>query len=77
MAKKTKKKAKATKKASKKVENIQVAVASRVKEVVKGAGMRADGTLPDAVNAKVVAMLNDAVERAQSNNRSTVRPHDL
>jgi histone H3/H4 len=72
MAKKSKKKAKKAK-----AGGIQVAVASRVKDVVKSAGMRADGGLPDAVNEKVVEMLNDAVARCQANNRSTVRPHDL
>ncbi len=54
-----------------------VVVASRVKEVIKAADMRADGSLADAVNDKVVEMLKDAVARAKANKRGTVRPYDL
>ncbi len=57
--------------------DVQVVVASRVKEVVKAHDMRSDGSLPDAVNEKVLCMLKAAVERARENKRGTVRPYDL
>lgn len=56
---------------------VSVVIASRVKEVVKGMKLRSDGGLADAVNAKVVAMIKAAGQRAQANKRGTVRPHDL
>ena len=55
----------------------QVAVASRVKDVIKKAGLRSDGKLADAVNAKLVEMLQGAAVRCKANKRSTVRGHDL
>jgi hypothetical protein len=54
-----------------------VVVASRVKELVRAKKLRADGDLPEAVNAKVIALINAAICRAQGNKRGTVRPHDL
>lgn len=54
-----------------------VVVASKLKAAVKGLDLRMDGTLPDAINAKVHAMLADAAARAKANNRGTLRPHDL
>ena len=66
-----KKKAKAKKGA------VAVAVASRVKDVIRGLGLRSDGGLSDAVNEKIVAMLKGAGARCKANKRSTVRPHDL
>ena len=56
---------------------LQVAVASRVKEVVKKAGLRSDGKLADAVNMKLVEMLQNAAARCKANKRGTVRGHDL
>lgn len=63
--------------AKKKAGAASVVVASRVKDVVRGKGLRSDGCLPDAVNAKVVAMITAAIERAKGNKRGTVRPYDL
>ncbi len=54
-----------------------VVVASKLKAAVKGLELRMDGTLPDAINDKVHAMLADAATRAKANNRGTLRPHDL
>ncbi|MEM7153080.1 MAG: hypothetical protein AAF799_09560 [Myxococcota bacterium] len=54
-----------------------VVVGSKVKEVIKEAGLRSDGELVQAVSDKVHELLEAAIERCQSNNRSTVRPHDL
>jgi hypothetical protein len=63
--------------AKKKAGAASVVVASRVKDAVRGKGLRSDGGLPDAVNAKVVAMIAAAADRAKANKRGTVRPHDL
>jgi len=54
-----------------------VAVASRVKEIIRSNNLRSDGSLPDAVNAKMVEMLKAACARAKANKRGTVRPYDL
>ncbi|MDX1658378.1 MAG: hypothetical protein R3343_06130 [Nitriliruptorales bacterium] len=52
-------------------------VTSKLKEAIKGHGLRTDGNLPDAVDAKVKEMLREAADRCRENGRSTVRPHDL
>ena len=67
-----KKKKKAAKKGA-----APVAVASRIKDYVKGKGLRSDGGLADAVDAKVKQLLDEAVKRCKGNKRGTVRPHDL
>jgi hypothetical protein len=54
-----------------------VVVGSKVKEVIKEAGLRSDGELVQAVSDKVHELLEAAILRCQGNNRSTVRPHDL
>jgi hypothetical protein len=52
-------------------------VQSKVRETVKGLELRMDSNLPDALNAKINAMLRDAAKRAKENGRGTLRPHDL
>jgi len=54
-----------------------VVVGSKVKDVVRQAGLRSDGELVAAVSEKVHAMLQTAISRCTQNGRSTVRPHDL
>ena len=54
-----------------------VVVGSKIKEVVKEAGLRSDGELVQAVSDKVHELLAAAIKRCQDNNRSTVRPYDL
>ncbi len=54
-----------------------VVVGSKVKDVIKTAGLRSDGELVQAISEKVHELLAAAIVRCQSNNRSTVRPHDL
>lgn len=54
-----------------------VTVASRVSGVVRDAGLRVDGSLVDAVNGHVQAMVKEGMEKAKANGRSTVRPYDL
>ncbi|PRP94040.1 hypothetical protein ENSA5_41520 [Enhygromyxa salina] len=54
-----------------------VVVGSKVKEVVRAAGLRSDGELVAAVSEQVHAMLQAAINRCTQNGRSTVRPHDL
>ena len=67
--------AKAPKKAAGKGGNM--VVASKVKEAVRGAGLRASGDLVDAVSVAVGGMLKSAMARCKENGRGTVRPHDL
>ena len=52
-------------------------VGSKVKEVVRNAGFRSDGSLIQAVSEKVHEVLAAAIGRAGNNKRGTVRPHDL
>ena len=52
-------------------------VGSKVKEVIREAGLRSDGELVQAISDKVHEMLEAATGRATSNGRSTVRPYDL
>lgn len=54
-----------------------VVVQSKVKEAVKGLDLRMDSSLPDALNEKVQAMLQEAAKRAKENGRGTLRPYDL
>ena len=54
-----------------------VVVTSKVKEAVKGLDLRMSGDVPDAVNEKVMEMLDAAAKRAKENGRSTLRPYDL
>jgi hypothetical protein len=54
-----------------------VVVGSKVKEVIREAGLRSDGELVQAVSDKVHALLQEAIRRCTANGRSTVRPHDL
>lgn len=54
-----------------------IVVGSKVKEVVREAGLRSDGELVQAVSERVHVMLEAAIARARSNNRETVRPWDL
>jgi len=61
---------------AKKIKEI-VVVGSKVKEVIKQAGLRSDGELVQAVSDKVHELLQDAVARCKGNKRGTVRPYDL
>ena len=54
-----------------------VVVGSKVKKIVRGAGLRSDGELVAAVSEKVHEILQAAIKRAKANKRGTVRPHDL
>jgi hypothetical protein len=65
------------KKASKKKPREIVVVGSKVKDVVRSAGLRSDGELVQAVSEKVHDLLEAAIGRAQDNKRGTVRPYDL
>lgn len=52
-------------------------VQSKLKEAVKAQGLRMDSSLPDALNAKIAAMIREAANRAKENGRGTLRPYDL
>ena len=54
-----------------------VVVGSKVKDVVREAGLRSDGELVQAVSEKVHEILQAAINRCTNNGRSTVRPYDL
>ena len=52
-------------------------VASKVRAHLKGAGVKMSGELPDALNKKVMELLDDAAARCKGNKRSTVKSQDL
>ncbi len=52
-------------------------VGSKMKDVVKKHGCMSSGELIEAVSAKVHELLAAAAQRAKTNGRATVRPHDL
>lgn len=56
---------------------VNVVVSSRVRKVMKGLGMRSSGQLAEAVNAKVLELLDRAVAIAKDDGRATVRPRDV
>ena len=66
-----------SKKSSKRKPREIVVVGSKVKDVVRNAGLRSDGQLVQAVSDKVHEILEAAIARAEANKRGTVRPHDL
>lgn len=67
----------AKKKTSKKKPREILVVGSKVKEVIRQAGLRSDGELVQAVSDKVHEALEAAIGRAENNKRGTVRPYDL
>jgi hypothetical protein len=52
-------------------------VGSKVKDVVKSAGLQSSGELIQAVSDRVHELVSAAISRASGNGRKTVRAHDL
>ena len=52
-------------------------VASKVKAIIKEKGCQTAGDAIDALNKRVLAIVEDAVVRAQDNKRSPVKPQDI
>lgn len=52
-------------------------VASKVKEVIKDKGLQTAGEAIDALNKRVLALVEEAVARAQANKRATVKAQDF
>lgn len=52
-------------------------VQSKIKEYIKGKGCQTAATAIEALSKKVETLLNEAVERAKSNNRATVKDRDI
>jgi hypothetical protein len=70
--------AKKGKNGSKKAASREVlVVGSKVKDVVKSAGLQSSGDLVAAISDKVHDILSAALKRAEGNGRKTVRPYDL
>ncbi len=65
--------AKSKKSATKEV----LVVGTKVKDVVKSAGLQSSGELIEAVSNRVHELLTNAVQRASGNGRKTVRAYDL
>ena len=68
-----KKKAKKAKKAAKEV----LVVASKVKGYIKSKKFMSSSDVVEALNAKIYALIDDAMNRTASNKRSTVRGKDF
>lgn len=54
-----------------------VIVQSKIREAIKRFDLQMDGNLPDALNERVYALLEQGAERARNNGRKTIRPYDL
>ena len=52
-------------------------VGSKVKDVVKSAGLQSSGELIQAVSDRVHELVSAAISRASGNGRKTVRAYDL
>ena len=52
-------------------------VASKVKAIIKQKGCQTSSDALDALNKEIHDMLGRAVDRAQRNKRSTVKPQDI
>lgn len=52
-------------------------IQSKVKDYIKKKGCQTSATAIDALSQRVANLLNDACERAKSNNRSTVKDRDI
>ncbi len=52
-------------------------VASKVRAYLKEKDAKMSGDLPEAINKKVMAVLDDAVMRSKGNKRTTVKPQDI
>jgi len=52
-------------------------VQSKVKDYIKEKGCQTSATAIDALSIKVKQLLDEAVERAKSNNRATVKDRDI
>jgi len=63
--------------AKKKKSEVVLVVGSKVKDLIKEQGCQSSGELVEAVSEKVYDIVAAACERAQENNRKTVRAHDL
>ena len=52
-------------------------VASKVKAIIKEKGCQTSAEALDALNRRVLTIVEEAVGRAQANKRSTVKPQDV
>jgi len=52
-------------------------VASKVRAYLKEKDAKMSGDLPEAINKKVMAVLDEAVMRSKGNKRTTVKPQDV
>lgn len=73
----TKKKAGRGRKVSGSAQREPLVVTSKVKAFIKSQNMMSGGEAIEALNAKVYSIVEEAIERAQSNKRSTIKPKDL
>lgn len=55
----------------------KLVTASKVKELIKGMGLRMDGDLPDELAKEVVKLIVRAATRTVDNKRTTIKPCDL
>lgn len=52
-------------------------VSSKVREYLKSKNVKMSGELPEALNKKVIALLDGAADRTRANKRSTVKSQDV
>ncbi len=59
------------------MEKEMMVVASKVKDYIKGKDCQTSGEILGALNEKMHALLDEAIERTKANGRATVRSYDL
>lgn len=59
------------------IESGSLVVASRVKQIVSSKNLQTSSDAIDALNKRIVGLIEDAVMRAQANKRLTVKPQDF
>lgn len=58
-------------------DEMTLVVASKVRAYLKSKDAKMAGDLPDALNKKLMAVLDEAAARCKGNKRTTVKPQDV
>jgi len=67
----------ATKKTKAPSNRESLVVASKIKEYIRGKGFQSSSEVAPALSDRIYSLLDETIERTESNGRATVRPYDL
>lgn len=60
-----------------KSKQVQVVLASRIKDIARSKKVRVSGDFVEAANGAVNSIIDRAITRAKANGRQTIRPQDI